>query len=558
MFPFCTVGVHAFRNCKAGAGTLGRNMICRILYPLLLSAAMHLSAQQAAPVAAGGSLRDQVAAITAEPPVSRAHWGISVTRLDGTPVFTMNEAHFFQPASNAKLFTTASAMALLGPDRTFETGVYAEGKLVSRSSLEGDLILRGGGDPNLSGTDLPYVSPALRPKVNPAAHVPPVDPLRYLAELADKVAATGLKQVSGSVVGDDTLFPYEPYPEDWTMDDAVWGYGAPVSALSVNDNQIQLTMRPGARRGTPIKYDISPTMPWYTIDTGDAATGAAGSGSHLDVQRSPGTRVLRIFGTIAPDAPADHEEIAIDDPAEYAAKAFTMLLASRGINVAGQVGVQHRLPETPVAFTAEARKPVSLPVEGTEAQRRTHIPNDKPIVSHQSVPLGVDVVLTNKISQNLHAELLLHALSGALLDGSTVGGARVVRSWLTQQVGIDPEDFIFFDGSGLSGHDLVTPRAITKLLSYATTQPWGAAWKASLPIAGEDGSMRARYANSPWKDHVFAKTGTLGEVNALSGYVDCASGQTLIFSVIVNHHAPGTGDALKALDRIVAAIAATN
>ena len=530
-------------------------MIRRFSSTLLLAVAVTLSAQQAVLPASTASLREQVGAITGESAVSRAHWGVSVTRLDGTPVFAMNEAQYFQPASNAKLFTTAAAIALLGPDRTFETGVYAEGRRISPASLEGDLILRGGGDPNLSGTNLPYVSPALRPTRSPA---PPVDPLRYLAELADKVAATGLKQISGSVVADDTLFPYEPYPEDWTMDDAVWGYGAPVSALSVNDNQIQLTMRPGARRGTPIKYDISPTMPWYTIDTGDATTGAAGSGSHLDVQRSPGTRVLRIFGTIAPDAPADHEEIAIDDPAEYAAKAFTMLLASRGVNVAGQVGVQHRLPETPVAFTAEARKPVPLQAEGTEAQRRTHIPSDKPIVSHQSVPLGVDVVLTNKISQNLHAELLLHAMSATYLDGSTVGGARVVRSWLTQRVGVDPDDFAFFDGSGLSGHDLVTPRAITRLLSFAAAQPWGAAWKASLPVAGEDGSMRGRYANSPWKDHVFAKTGTLGEVNALSGYVDCASGQTLIFSVIVNHHAPGTGDALKALDRIVDAIAATN
>ena len=533
-------------------------MIYRPFQALLLSAALTLPAQQAVPVDAAASLQGRVAAITAEPAVSRAHWGVSVTRLDGTPVFTLNEGQFFQPASNTKLFTTAAAMALLGPDRTFETGVFAQGKRMSPATLEGDLILRGAGDANLSATDLPYVSPALRTKPDPEAPAPKPDPLRYLAELADKVAATGLKHVSGSVVGDDSLFPYEPYPEDWSIDDAVWGYGAPISALTVNDNQIQLTMRPGAKPGAPIGYDISPSAPWYTFDTADAKTGAPGSGSHLDVQRVAGTRIMRIYGTIAPDAPADREEIAIDDPAEFAAKAFKKLLADRGVAVAGEVSVQHRLPVTSEAFTAEARRPITVLAEGAVAQRRFHLSNGVPLATHRSVPLGVDMVLTNKISQNLHAELALHALSAAFVDGSTVGGARVVRSWLVQQVKVDPDDFIFFDGSGLSGHDLVTPRAIVKLLSYATTQPWGAAWKATLPIGGEDGSMRSRYPDAPLKDHVYAKTGTLGEVNALSGYLDCASGQTLIFSVMVNDHTPRTSDALKALDRIVAAIAATN
>jgi D-alanyl-D-alanine carboxypeptidase/D-alanyl-D-alanine-endopeptidase (penicillin-binding protein 4) len=515
-------------------------------------AAMTLPAQQAVT----GSLADQVAAITAEPAISRARWGVSVTKLDGTPVFALNDAQFFQPASNAKLFTTAAAMALLGPDRTFETGVYEQGKRISPASLEGDLILRGGGDANLSGTDLPYISPALRPPADPAVAKP--DPLRYLAELADKLAATGLKQVSGSIIGDDSLFYYEPYPEDWSIDDSVWGYGAPISALTINDNQILLTMKPGAKPGAPITYEISPAAPWYTFDTGDAKTGAAGSGTHLDVQRIAGTRVMRIFGTIAPEAPPDREEIAIDDPAEYAAKAFKKLLADRGIKVAGDVAVQHRLVDTSVPFTTEARKPIPVLAQGVVAQRHTHSLNGKLLVTHQSVPLGVDVVLTNKVSQNLHAELLLHDLSATFLDGSTVGGARIVRSWLTQQVKVDPDDFVFFDGSGLSGHTLVTPRAIVKLLSFATTQPWGPAWKASLPIGGEDGSLRGRYPNAPLKDHVYAKTGTLGEVNALSGYLDCASGQTVIFSVIVNDHTPRTNDAIKALDRIVAAIAATN
>jgi D-alanyl-D-alanine carboxypeptidase/D-alanyl-D-alanine-endopeptidase (penicillin-binding protein 4) len=167
-------------------------------------------------------------------------------------------------------------------------------------------------------------------------------------------------------------------------------------------------------------------------------------------------------------------------------------------------------------------------------------------------------VLTNKVSQNLHAELLLHRL-GRLVPcgpGSAVAGARLVRGFL-MHAGIDVDDFLFYDGSGLSAKDLVTPRATASLLAYATTQPWFAAWKAALPVGGEDGSLQSRFAKPPLKDHVFAKTGTLAESRALSGYLECASGKTVIFSILVDTHAPGTPADREAMDRMVAAIAAT-
>jgi D-alanyl-D-alanine carboxypeptidase/D-alanyl-D-alanine-endopeptidase (penicillin-binding protein 4) len=130
---------------------------------------------------------------------------------------------------------------------------------------------------------------------------------------------------------------------------------------------------------------------------------------------------------------------------------------------------------------------------------------------------------------------------------------RVVRQFLIN-LGIDPADFVFYDGSGLSGHDLVTPRATAKLLQFATAQPWFADWKASLPVGGEDGSLTSRFPKPPLKDHVFAKTGTLGEARALSGYLDCASGRTVIFSIMDTSHMPGNADR-DVMDRIVAAIA---
>jgi D-alanyl-D-alanine carboxypeptidase/D-alanyl-D-alanine-endopeptidase (penicillin-binding protein 4) len=542
-------------------------MSFRFLPVLLLSVSLAPCFAQTLPTYDGLPLAERVQRITSEPSVVRAHWGVRVTKLDGTPVFTMNDVQLFQPASNAKLFTTATAMALLGSDTTFETRVTSSPlKPMHEGNLDGDLELVGDGDPNLSGTTLPYLSPAQRPKVDPNA--PPVDPLRYLAQLADKVAATGLKHVAGNIVGDDTLFPYEPYPEDWSIDDAVWGHGAPVSALTINDNLINIKLKPGTKVGDPITYELSPAMPWYSIDTVDAKTGEAKSGSHLTIDRMPDSRNIRIYGSIAVDSAPDDEELAINDPADYAATAFKMLLEQRGIKVNGKPVSKHRLPQNEGSFTVEARKPVALPEAGMLAHRPSasseNVPaastngSDVVLASLTSQTVATDMMLTNKISQNLHAEMFLHQLGTAFGNGSTLSGARVVRTFLTQRAGVDPEDFIFFDGSGLSGHDLVTPRAITTLLQYAATQPWFATWKATLPVGGEDGTLRARFPGAPMKDHVFAKTGTLSEARALSGYIDCASGQTLIFSVMVNAHTPRTSDDMKAMDRIVSAIAATN
>ena len=518
---------------------------------------------------ADSELARQVAALVSQPEVVRAHWGIDVTALDGTPIYSMNEGQYFQPASNTKLFTTAAVMALLRGGTTFETRVLGRGVFTGAVSLKGDVVIVGDGDANLSGRTVPYVMPKDRPKVDPSA--PLVDPLRYLAAMADQVAATGLKVVSGDVVGDDTVFPWEPYPSDWSIDDMVWGYGAPVSGLTVNDNQLVVTVTPAKVAGEPATVTVEPALPaYYTLDV-SVMTGPAKGGGSVQMERAPGSKTLRIYGTIAADAGVDAEEVAIHDPAEYAAMAFKAMLEARGVEVHGVARAAHRIPNDARGFLGQTRDLLTLNTSenagygrGRGASmscdhcRQDAMPTVKELAKRTSPTLIEDVTVTNKVSQNLHAELLLHQLGATVAgDGSTAQGARVVRSFLTSVVGIDKDDFVFYDGSGLSGHDLVTPRATAKLLQFATTQPWFADWKKSLPVAGEDGSLRARFPDAPLKDHVFAKTGTLGEARALSGYVDCASGKTMIFSVMVTDHAPGSVD-MKVMDKIVAAIAAAN
>jgi D-alanyl-D-alanine carboxypeptidase/D-alanyl-D-alanine-endopeptidase (penicillin-binding protein 4) len=140
-------------------------------------------------------------------------------------------------------------------------------------------------------------------------------------------------------------------------------------------------------------------------------------------------------------------------------------------------------------------------------------------------------------------------------DGSFEQGTRVVRQFLVN-AGVDDGDFFLYDGSGMSFYDRIAPRALTKLLTYAARQPWGESWRAALPVAGVDGTLADRFKGSPVKGRVQAKTGTLNEVNALSGYLTAASGKTLVFSILVNGHLPGSDAELHAIDRIVEAIAA--
>ena len=514
-------------------------------------------------------LAAQIAAMVSEPAVVHAHWGIMVTAIDGTPIVALNEGQLFQPASNTKLFTTAAALALLRSDSRFKTQVLAQSAPIA-GTLRGDLVLRGDGDAYLSNRQFPYVAPKT------PGHAPATLPsLHALDEMADQIAATGLKTIEGDVVGDDTLFPWEPYPPDWSADDLLWGYGAPVSALTVSDNQIKLTIAPGkfppdhlthrAEGSTPPLISLDPSTPFYIIQN-DAITTEPKSKTSIGVERLTGSHILRIFGSIAEDAPPEVDEIAIDDPAQYAAASLKDRLESRGIKITGKALAHHQSTTNTAAFLEQSRTPIPSLGAGSSQNiapcLRCNVDQSAPgqtvLASHESATVGEDVVITNKESQNLHAELLLHQLAVAFgSDGSTAQGARVIRQFLINS-GIDPADFVFYDGSGLSGHDLVTPRAIARLLQFATSQPWFATYKASLPIAGVDGSLESRFTKLPLKGHVFAKTGTLGEARALSGYLECASGKTVIFSILAGNHTPGNAADREVMDRIVAAIVAAN
>jgi D-alanyl-D-alanine carboxypeptidase/D-alanyl-D-alanine-endopeptidase (penicillin-binding protein 4) len=509
------------------------------------------------PNGSGTALGQQIETLLADPSVSRAHWGIAVTTLDGTPLYGHDEGKLFRPASNNKIFTTATAMALLGPAKTFDTRIF--GKLDSATgTVTGDLTLVGGGDANFGADDLPYKPRSGSTSEPPPPSQPPA--LTDLKSLVDQLVAKGVKRINGDIVGDDTLYPFEPYAESWAQDDQIWGFGAPVSALSITNNQLELVVTPGH----PTTVVLQQNVPYYTVRAEVSTVAAGKQADGIQIERLPGSRVIRVYGSIAADAHPDIEEVAIADPAEYAAMALHQMLVRRGIVVAGKADAKHRKPNDPGSYRTEVLTPDpcdTMNIAGgtcTADCSAPSTPSGAMLASHTSAPLGEDVMLTNKVSQNLHAELFLHnlGLQSACGDGSTLDGARYIRANLLH-AGVDPDDFFFLDGSGLSDHDLVAPRATASFLAYVARQPWFPQWKASLPDAGDNGSLSHRFPDSPVKGHVFAKTGTLGESRALSGYLDAASGRTVIFSVMVDDHTPATSADRTTMDKIVTAIAAT-
>jgi serine-type D-Ala-D-Ala carboxypeptidase/endopeptidase (penicillin-binding protein 4) len=275
------------------------------------------------------------------------------------------------------------------------------------------------------------------------------------------------------------------------------------------------------------------------------------------VERSPGSLTVRIFGGVTLGQPGLHTAMAIEDPAEYAARSLREMLLARGVQVSGTARGQHRRPyDTSDFLSAQAQPPALHPVLTETVQ--APVAGQTVLASHVSPPLGDDLVITNKVSQNLHAEIILRTL-GKLegSDGSLLEGTRVVRQFLIS-AGIEPGDFVLYDGCGLSVQDLVTPRAFTTLLTYAARQSWGEAYRTSLPVGGVDGSLSGRFKQPLLDGKVFAKTGTLGEARALSGYVVAASGQTVAFSILCTDHNPSLPADRMAMDKIVAAIAEAN
>jgi len=473
-------------------------------------------------------LAERIAALEGRhPAIARAFWGAKVVDLEtGETVFERNGAKLFVPASNTKLFSTALALSRLGPDHRFLTIVAAERPPDAQGVLTGNLRLVGGGDPTLSARAVPYRKGPVRG-----------DPLAALEELADLLAATPLRVIRGDIVGDDTAYVFEPYPPGWAVDDTIWDYGAPVSALTLHDNAFTVRLRGAERAGLPALMALAPPLDFYAID--NAVLTVAGSDADLYADWPPGARRIRLWGVIGRNQSRELY-LAIRDPAEYAAAAFAAILRRRGVTIEGQATAKH-LWMHQAGNLKQAPGPPAF--EGVELARRT------------SPPLFEILKIINKVSQNLHAEIVLREVGRARRHiGSRAAGLEELRLFL-EEIGIAAEEYRFEDGSGLSRLNLVSPNAVARLLVHMYLSADRDGWLETLPIGGEDGTLNHRFRGAAITGRVLAKTGTLTHVSALAGYLEPKSGSRLAFSVLVNNSGVAAAVTRRFIDELIALLA---
>src|SRR6266481_3484370 len=451
-------------------------------------------------------------------PTSKGAWGLLIVDAEsGETLFDLSADKYFVPASNMKLFTTALALAKLGPDFRFHTTLETRGAISSQGVLSGDVVLVGRGDPNLSNRKFPY-------QLKEEFDGPPE---KALAALADALAAKGVKEISGDVIGDDSYFPRERYPNGWEIDDMAWEYGAAISSIVVHDNTVTLTLTPGELAGSPVHAVVSPATPDFAVKN-DVVTSAAEVKSDLTLKREPGAHLVVVKGTLPAKSTPRKLVLAIEEPAQHAAVNLKRLLEERGVKVGGAARARHEQAEVPGDPTV--------------------------LAEHVSVPLGDSVKLVNKISQNLHTEMLLRTAARQNGVWSTPDELMKVPAEFYTAAGIAPGDVIQTDASGLSRHDLITPRAVVTLLDFGQKQIWFVPYYESLPVAGMDGTLEDRMKNTPAAGRVHAKTGSVEHVRTLSGFAETLSGRRLIFSFLSNNQGGKNHEAADALTGLCVAM----
>ncbi len=431
--------------------------------------------------------------------VRRGRVGVKIVSLNsGKVVFDNDSEKYFMPASNMKNFTVAAGFERLGPDFRFVTSVFANALPDADGTIKGDLRIFGRGDISVSTAFFGTSSNE------------PETYYKGLDRLVDRIAGAGVKQIDGSIIGDESYFRGFALPMGWEWDDLQWYYGAEISALPINDNTVDLSVRPGAV-GSPCIVTISPANSIFQV-LNSCVTTSSSTNRTLGVHKRIHQNILEITGTMPAGNGGHTSTITVSRPAELFIALLKQRLEKRGIVVTGGSRLQ----------------PANIPVSTSQIE----------IAKLESPSYREIAAKTMKPSQNMYTETILWTLGEQSRNGSTADssaiGLSAVRS-VMKQMGIASDGIVQYDGSGLSRHNLVTPSAVVDLYRYMAKQSRNTVdWRNSLTIGGIDGTLRNRFKGTSANGNVRGKTGTLDQVSALSGYVTTAGGEELVVSIIVN------------------------
>lgn len=439
-----------------------------------------------------------------------SHWGVKAVSLQtGRILFETNATQLFVPASNTKLFTAALALDRLRPERRLNTTLFVPAGTVG-DTVTGDLLVVGGGDPTISD------------RLNGGSWE------AAFAPLVAAVTKAGIRKIAGDLVCDASLFRGPPYGSGWNWDDLGYYYGAPVSALSANDNVLHLRVTPGGKIGAPATVQVLPLTGLVDL-VPQIRTGPTNASADLQIERLPGESRATVRGVVPFRGAVQTEEVTVPSPPRYFGELLRLALQRTGVTVAGKV--------REVGWRERAERP-RLAAEWRE------------LAAVPSPTLGEIVRAMMKPSQNFYAQslwLLAGVEAERLPVGNEVGlalpatteasGVRALQTFLGR-AGIASQEVALEEGSGLSRKNLVTPSATVQLLVHMQRHPARTAWLDSLPVGGVDGTLKGRFTSPALKGRVRGKTGTLRHVSGLSGYVDTAAGETVAFSIYVNGYAP--------------------
>lgn len=503
-------------------------------------------AQQPSGAQQGGDpasvLGTRVQQVMDRPEFKHAFFGIAFYSLgDGRMTWSHNATKLFVAASTTKLLTEGTALQLLGADYRFRTRVYRTGRL-NNGTVEGDLVLVGSGDPNLSGRIQPGDKLAFENvdhayDASPDTRAVPGDPLAVVRELAGQVTAKGIKRVTGRVLVDVSLF---------REGERELGTGVVISPIIVNDNLVDLTIGAGPQAGAPTTVQVTPSSP-YVKFVNKSTTGAAGSRPSItwssDVTDPDGTHTVAISGSF----PADKQPIlfsyAVPEPSRFAEVVFADALRAQGVTVnLATAAAQREYRGTPASYTAENL-----------------------VAEHVSPPLSEEVKVTLKVSQNLHASTTPYIVKSILArSDSAKTGFDLEREFL-QRAGLDLGGAQQTDGAG--GDARFSPDFMVHYLEYMSKQPNFEAFLRALPVLGKDGTLWNVQTTSPAAGHVFAKTGTLGNYDALNrkqllaakglaGYLTTPSGKRYALALYVNNVSLDPDDITRIAGQALGEIAA--
>lgn len=431
--------------------------------------------------------------------LAHSHWGVCVMDAASGKLLAEHQSqHNLITASTMKALTTATALSMLGPDHTFTTKLEYAGKLLSDGTLEGDLFIRGSGDPSLGSS-----------RFSPEQGME-----RVLFRWAEIIKASGIKRIHGRIIGDASAFDSQLTPGDWGWSDMGNYYGAGAAGLNMTENTYRIMFKPGAYVGA--RTTVVKTIPFIKdiIFSNEVTTGKVGSGDNAYIYGAPYTNLRYLRGTIPAGVSTFTIKGSVPDPALFAARMLKNALSEQQV------------------FTTGA----STTVRDLQIKRRPLPENRKLLYTHFSPKLREIVKETNVWSINMYAEALLKALPNSKQkQGGTYNGISTLKAYWKSQ-GVDMSASLIKDGSGLSSNNSVSPYLMTLMLTKVFNSPVKESFFESLPVAGRSGTLKRTGKGTYAEGRVHAKSGSIANVRAYTGYVKTVGGDTLAFTITFNQY----------------------